>query len=209
MEDHRGKEPVGKQSAGGGGGGGEREPGRKKGGLAVRVSLMKHSWRREPTALSWQASPHQPVDIIIQPVQGPHTHSWPAALHCTASMCVCVCVCVISDSKARTRWNTCTKCLFMLLQSGIHTSPSHTLLFLHGLCSLAVGSASFGLKSHQQQPHDSGAVLGVCASLQARLFHLKLGVALQKETFRYYLGCQVCSPPIRSVLFSKLPPSVF
>ncbi len=44
MEDHRGKELVGKQSAGGGGGGGgEREPGRKKGGLAVRVSLMKHS----------------------------------------------------------------------------------------------------------------------------------------------------------------------
>lgn len=30
MEDHRGKEPVGKQS---GGGGGEREPRRKKGGF--------------------------------------------------------------------------------------------------------------------------------------------------------------------------------
>ncbi len=39
MEDHRGKEPVGKQSSGGA----EREPRRKKGGLAVRVSLMKHS----------------------------------------------------------------------------------------------------------------------------------------------------------------------
>lgn len=39
MEDHRGKEPIGKQS----GGGVEREHGRKKGGLAVRVSLMKQS----------------------------------------------------------------------------------------------------------------------------------------------------------------------
>lgn len=39
MEDHRGKEPVGKHS----GGRGEREPRREKGSLAVRVSLMKHS----------------------------------------------------------------------------------------------------------------------------------------------------------------------
>lgn len=39
-EDHRGKEPVGKQSSGGG----EQEQRRKKkGGLAVRVSLMRHS----------------------------------------------------------------------------------------------------------------------------------------------------------------------
>lgn len=117
----RGKEPAGKQS---GGGGGEREPRRrKKGGLAARVSLMKHSWQSKPTALSWQASPHQPVDIIIQPSKcsGPHTHSWPAAPCCTASVC--------------DLWfkSTHTKCLFMLLQSGIYTHQ----LITH--CSLYAG----------------------------------------------------------------------
>lgn len=39
-EDHKEKEPVGKQS----GEGGEKEPRmKKKGGLVVRVSLMRHS----------------------------------------------------------------------------------------------------------------------------------------------------------------------
>lgn len=38
---------------------------------------MKHSWRCKPSALSWQASPHQPSDIITEA----HTHT-PDPLHC-------------------------------------------------------------------------------------------------------------------------------
>lgn len=95
-----------------------RSRGGRRGGLAVRVSLMKHSWRCEPTALSWQASPHQPVDIIIQPSRAQaHTHT-PDLLHCAAAPPAHVC----------DLWfkGTHMKCLFMLLQSGIHTHPSHT-----------------------------------------------------------------------------------
>lgn len=175
---------------------------RMKGGLVVRVSLMKHSWQCKPTALSWQASPHQPVDIIIQPSKGPgpHTHSWPAALRCTASVCEL--------------WFR--KCLFMLLQSGTYT---HTHQLIKHYSSYT--SCCYVLWLQASLPLDTGHTSSnqiiqiqflvklacACTSPQECLLYLKLGIVLQME-YCYFVGCQVCSPLVSYNLFSSLPPSL-
>lgn len=119
---------------------------------------------------------------------------------CTAPHRLRLCVCDLRFTGTHTAKHM--QCLFMLLQSGIHTNT----LSPHSLCSLAIGLASFGPNSHQQQqPNDSGANVCVHPCRHASPT-LSLASCCKGKPFCYRLGCQVCSPPIRSILFSKLPP---
>ena len=206
MEDHRGRElenrAVEEES---GSPGGRRE-----------VWRWGFPWWSTADGANLQRShdrPHHinPLTLLFsRPGPGP-THTLLTrctALHCQC-MCVCVCVCDL-EFKGTHAAEHMHKMLIhapAIRYTHTHThTHTHCSFYSLLLCSLAAGSASFGLKSQQHQQNDSGAIVWRCVcvcvcvcmhSCRHACYTVSLASCCKWKHACYYLGCQVCSPPIR------------